>query len=75
MLASHRGRLFWLPLRLCVGKIIAGSGYVVCYVYVVLYLFSGGGGGISQPVVGGGPSYVCLCFFGWPPCEGPLWLS
>ena len=43
-------------------QIIARSGYVVCYVYVVLCLFSRGGGSTNLWWMGG-PSYVLV--FHW----------
>ena len=43
---------------------IAGFGYVVCCVYVVLCLFSGGGGGVpvDLPACGGRGGGVLLMF-------------
>ena len=43
-------------------QIIAGFGYIVCYVYVVLWLFSGEGGSTNLWWVGGGGVSDVLLF-------------
>ena len=55
-------RLFWLSPGLCVGTIIAGFSYVVCYVISFCVCTRGGGGGRFFSLVDSGVPLVQVFF-------------